>query len=107
MTRSFWITTALLLTLTEPAEAQLFGGGGMIVFDPTNFGKNTITAAQMLLQVANSNREVAMMLQNLLSTPGSYYDMARYLALLRQVIDPRPHPPHIPYYATTHAHTLA
>ena len=107
MTRSFWITTALLLTLTGPAEAQLFGGGGMIVFDPTNFGKNTITAAQMLLQVANSNREVAMMLQNLLSTPGSYYDMARYLALLREVIDTGAEGAKIHYYGNTEADMLA
>ena len=48
MARSFWMTIALLLTLTGPAEAQLFGGGGMIVFDPTNFGKNTITAVGTL-----------------------------------------------------------
>jgi type IV secretion system protein TrbJ len=107
MTRSFWITTALLLTLTGPAEAQLFGGGGMLVFDPTNFGKNTITAAQMLLQVANSNREVAMLLQNLLGTPGSYYDMERYLALLREVIDTGADGAKIHYYGNTEADMLA
>jgi conjugal transfer/entry exclusion protein len=101
------MTIALLLTLTGPAEAQLFGGGGMIVFDPTNFGKNTITAAQMLLQVANSNREVAMLLQNLLGTPGSYYDMARYLALLREVIDTGADGAKIHYYGNTEADMLA
>src|SRR5262249_53967011 len=107
MIRSFWITTALLLTLTGPAEAQLFGSGGMLVFDPSNFGKNTITAAQMLLQVANSNREVAMMLQNLLGTPGSYYDMGRYLALLREVIDTGAEGAKIHYYGNTEADMLA
>jgi conjugal transfer/entry exclusion protein len=108
MARSFWITTALLLTLTGPAEAQLFGGGsGMIVFDPTNFTKNQITAAQMLLQVANSNREVAMLLQNLIGTPGSYYEMERYLALLREVIDTGADGAKIHYYGNTEADMLA
>jgi conjugal transfer/entry exclusion protein len=108
MARSFWITTALLLTLTGPAEAQLFGGGsGMIVFDPTNFTKNQITAAQLLLQVANSNREVAMLLQNLLGTPGSYYEMQRYLALLREVIDTGADGAKIHYYGNTEADMLA
>jgi conjugal transfer/entry exclusion protein len=78
----------------------------MIVFDPTNFGKNTITAAQMLLQVANSNREVAMLLQNLLGTPGSYYDMERYLTLLREVIDTGADGAKIHYYGNTEADML-
>ena len=108
MARSFWITTALLLTLTKPAEAQLFGGGGgLIVFDPTNFTKNQITAAQLLLQVANSNREVAMLLQNLIGTPGSYYEMERYLALLREVIDTGADGAKIHYYGNTEADMLA
>ncbi len=108
MARSLWITTALLLTLMGPVEAQLFGGGGgMIVFDPTNFTKNQITAAQMLLQVANSNREVAMLLQNLIGTPGSYYEMERYLALLREVIDTGADGAKIHYYGNTEADMLA
>jgi type IV secretion system protein TrbJ len=107
MRRSLLITGLVLAALARPAEAQLFGGGGLIVFDPTNFGKNTITAAQMLLQVANSNREVAMLLQNLLGTPGSYYDMERYLALLREVIDTGAEGATIHYYGNTEADMLA
>jgi len=80
MRRCFLIVTLSLTVLSSPSEAQFIGGGGngMIVFDPTNFTKNTITAAQMLLQVGNSNKEVAMMIQNLIATGGAYYPMDRY-----------------------------
>src|SRR5919197_1298023 len=84
----YFLTIVLMGTgLLRPAEAQLFGGGGgLIVYDPTNFTKNQITAAQMLLQVANSNEEVRMLLQNLMPTLGAYYEMERYLRTLQEVI---------------------
>jgi len=86
MRQCFVIVILSLTVLSSPAEAQFLGGGGLIVFDPTNFTKNTITAAQMLLQVGNSNKEVAMMIENLLRTGGAYYPMDRYAALLREVL---------------------
>ncbi len=87
MARYFWTAVLWLTVCCTTAEAQLgFGGGGLIVFDPTNFTKNTITAAQLLLQVGNSNKEVAMMIQNLLATGGAYYPMDRYAALLHEVL---------------------
>jgi hypothetical protein len=36
--------------------------------------------------VGNSNKEVAMMIQNLLATGGAYYPMDRYAALLHEVL---------------------
>ncbi len=89
MARYFWTVLLLLTVLSTTAEAQFIGGGGngMIVFDPTNFTKNTLTAAQMLLQVGNSNKEVAMMIQNLLATGGAYYPMNQYVALLQEVLN--------------------
>lgn len=56
------------------------------MFDPSNFAKNTITAAQMLKQVINSTKEVEMMLQNLMATGGSWEDTLRLLRRLDEVI---------------------
>src|SRR2546430_16620665 len=87
MFRYFAIVALLVMVSLQPVEAQIFGGGGgLLVFDPTNFTKNELTAAQMLLQVANSNEEVRMLLQNLVPTLGAYYGMDRYLNGLREVI---------------------
>src|ERR1044071_1266928 len=65
---------ALLSPYTNKAHA-LFGGD--IVYDPTNYSKNLITATQMIqqvkqmiLQVKNSDQEVEMMLLNLLTATG-------------------------------------
>jgi len=60
--------------------------GGMIVFDPANFVKNTITAAQMILQVINSTKEVRLMLQNLDSTRGTWEDTVLLLRRLDEVV---------------------
>jgi P-type conjugative transfer protein TrbJ len=49
---------AVALLSVVPAEAQLFGGG--IVFDPTNYAQNVLTAARELQQVTNE----LTMLQN-------------------------------------------
>ena len=49
---------AVALLVTAPANAQLFGGG--IVFDPTNYAQNVLTAARELQQVTNE----LTMLQN-------------------------------------------
>lgn len=73
----FRIRTALLAgaaiaLLIVPAEAQLFGG---IVFDPTNYTQNVLTAVRELQQV---NNEIAM-LQNQAT---SLVNQARNLASL-------------------------
>lgn len=66
---------------TRIAHAQL------IVYDPSNFAKNAITAAQMLLQVANSDQEVEMMRRNLVPVLGALYPYQQYVHLLQEVID--------------------
>lgn len=58
----------------------------MIVFDPANFAKNTITAAQMLKQVINSTKEVQLMIQNLLATGGTWEETGRLLRRLDEVV---------------------
>ena len=69
MKRTFtaWLlTTALLVSVAGPAEAQFFGGG--IVFDPSNYAQNLATATRALQQVNNQIRQLqneAMMLQNM------------------------------------------
>src|SRR6476659_4684977 len=62
------------------------GGGGIIVFDPSNFAKNTITAAQMIKQVLNSTKEVELMLQNLVRTGGSWEEALVLLRRLDEVL---------------------
>src|SRR5258706_4763718 len=63
------LTAMVLFTLSSSNAHALFGEGDT-VFDPSNFVRNTVTAAQMIqqvkqmvLQVKNSNNEVQMMLQ--------------------------------------------
>src|SRR5882724_10653235 len=70
----------VLCCLSANPVYALFGVGDT-VFDPTNFAKNAITAAQMLeqvkqmtRQVQNSNSEVAMLLQNLTAVLGARYN---------------------------------
>jgi conjugal transfer/entry exclusion protein len=107
MVRYFWTAVLWLTVCCSTVEAQFgLGGGGLIVFDPTNFTKNEITAAQMLLQVANSNHEVAMMLQNLIGTPGTYYHMDRYRALLQEVFQTGATGSRITYYDDTESEML-
>ena len=65
--------TLALIVLAAPAEAQFFGGG--IVFDPTNYSQNLLTAARELQQIDN---EIAM-LQNQAT---SLVNQARNLANL-------------------------
>lgn len=55
--RRMFLATVALIALAIPAEAQFFGG---IVFDPTNYTQNVLTAVRELQQV---NNEIAM-LQN-------------------------------------------
>ena len=78
------------MVLLAPSVSEAFD----IVFDPSNFGRNSITAiqtahtaARMAHQIRNSDAEVRMMIKNLLLTGGSYYPMHQYLALLQEVID--------------------
>lgn len=57
------------------------------VYDSTNWAENSVTSAQMLLQVANSNQEVDMLLRNLVSVASGRYYYPNYTARLREVID--------------------
>lgn len=79
------LMTIVLLTVLSKGTSS-YAQGGMIVFDPPNFAKNTITAAQMLLQVINSTKEVQMMLKNLQQTSGAWEDTARLLRRLDEVV---------------------
>ena len=56
--KALFAGAAVALLVTAPANAQLFGGG--IVFDPTNYAQNVLTAARELQQVTNE----LTMLQN-------------------------------------------
>jgi P-type conjugative transfer protein TrbJ len=56
--KALFAGVAVALLVTAPAKAQLFGGG--IVFDPTNYAQNVLTAARELQQVTNE----LTMLQN-------------------------------------------
>ena len=47
---------ALALGVTVPAQAQMFGG--RIVFDPSNFSQNILTAARTLEQINNQIRQL-------------------------------------------------
>lgn len=64
----------LVALLTAPAEAQ-FGFGSSIVFDPTNYGQNLLTAERELQQVNNE-------LQSLENQATSLVNQARNLASL-------------------------
>jgi conjugal transfer/entry exclusion protein len=77
----------VMVNLPQASHAQFDGGGGgIVVFDPSNFAKNSITAAQMLKQVANSTQEVALLLRNLIATGGAWEDTAQLLRLLNEVL---------------------
>jgi type IV secretion system protein TrbJ len=81
--------TVLAFLVSWPTDSQAqfsFGGGGIIVFDPSNFAKNTITAAQMIKQVINSTKEVELMLRNLIATGGSWEETIVLLRRLDEVI---------------------
>lgn len=67
----------MLLSLPNRSHAQL--QSGIIVFDPSNFVKNSITAAQMI-------KQIELMLRNLISNGGSWEDTARLLRLLDEVL---------------------
>ncbi len=65
--RSLLLAATIGVAVTPaPATAQFFGGG--IVFDPTNYSQNLLTAARALQQINNqiqSLQNEAMMLQNM------------------------------------------
>ena len=65
---------ALTALLAVPAQAQ-FGFGSGIVFDPTNYSQNVLTAARELQQVNNQ-------LQSLENQATSLINQARNLASL-------------------------
>jgi P-type conjugative transfer protein TrbJ len=78
--------TALLVIWPTTGRGQFDAGGGIIVFDPSNFTKNTITAAQMIKQVLNSTKEVELMVQNLIQTGGAWDDILVLFRRLDEVI---------------------
>lgn len=60
------LTAAMLLIFTAPAFAGGGGGGGgNIVFDPTNFGKNTVTAAEQIKATAQRTTAYATQLEQM------------------------------------------
>ena len=63
-------TALALIVLAAPAQAQLFGG---IVFDPSNYAQNLLTAARELQQVNNE-------IQSLQNQATSLTNQARNLA---------------------------
>ena len=74
---------ALAPVISTPAHAQLFGFG-RIVFDPTNYAENLLTAARSLEQINNQIRQLqneAQMLmnqaRNLASLPSSVVGQLR------------------------------
>jgi type IV secretion system protein TrbJ len=68
---------AMMVVLSLPGPS--LGYYVLIVFDPSNFIKNSITAAQMI-------KQIELMLRNLISNGGSWEDTARLLRLLDEVL---------------------
>ncbi|MBU6298977.1 MAG: P-type conjugative transfer protein TrbJ [Alphaproteobacteria bacterium] len=84
------LLVSVVLTSTTAAEAQFFGSS--IVFDPSNYAQNLLTATRALEQINNQIQEVqneALMLQNmgknLAALPSS--QLASMTASLTQVSD--------------------
>ena len=70
---------ALSLVVLPPPASALFGAGDM-VFDPSNFGQNVLTAARALqsnineaMQIANQLRQIEMEVKNLASFPAGVW----------------------------------
>jgi len=64
--RAALVGVSLLALVAAPAQAQFFGSS--IVFDPTNYAQNVLTASHTLQQITNqiqSLQNQAMMLQNM------------------------------------------
>lgn len=60
------LATALMIAAISPTRAQFFGGG--IVFDPSNYAQNLLTATRALQQINNQIRSLqneALMLRNM------------------------------------------
>ncbi len=68
--RAGLVGISLIAFAVAPARAQFFGSG--IVFDPSNYAQNVLTATRALQQINNqiqSLQNQAMMLQNIISPP--------------------------------------
>jgi P-type conjugative transfer protein TrbJ len=83
------LATALATTAAAPAEAQ-FGFGSSIVFDPTNYSQNVLTAARELQQVTNQIQQLqneAMMLQNMATNLSSlnFNSLSSMISALTQI----------------------
>ena len=83
---------ALSLVVLPPPASALFGAGDM-VFDPSNFGQNVLTAARALqsnineaMQIANQLRQIEIEVRNLASFPaGVWGDIQADLDQLTQL----------------------
>jgi P-type conjugative transfer protein TrbJ len=69
----------MLITWSLPSRSDAQLGDGIIVFDPSNFAKNSITAAQMI-------KQIDLMLRNLAGVRGSWEDTEQLLRLLNEVL---------------------
>ena len=75
--RTWILAMAMLVMLSLPRLSH--GYYVVIVFDPSNFIKNSITAAQMI-------KQIELMLRNLINNGGTWEDTARLLRLLNEVL---------------------
>ena len=60
------VPAALSPMLTSPAHAQFFG---RIVYDPSNYAQNVLTAARTLEQINNQIKQLQNQARNLASLP--------------------------------------
>jgi P-type conjugative transfer protein TrbJ len=81
---------AIGLGASSPAMACLFGcGGGFggLVFDPTNFAKNTVTATQSIIQEINSLKQIEAQIKANANSLGGldHSNAARQIANVQQL----------------------
>ena len=68
------LALAAALALGTAMPAQAFLGGGRIVFDPSNYSQNVLTAARTLEQINNQIKQLQNQARNLASLPTSVLD---------------------------------
>ena len=77
-------TAGVALAVATPASAQ-FGG---IVYDPTNYGQNVLTAARSLQQINNQIKQIQNQAQSLINEARNLTNLpATILAPIQQDID--------------------
>lgn len=83
------LATAIVATPVMPAQAQ-FGFGSSIVFDPTNYSQNVLTAARELQQVTNQVQQIqnqVTMIQNMATNLSSlnFSSLSSMISSLTQI----------------------